>query len=220
MTGSVTGIRRRRGVAGRRETPHLPLDRDFYGQTLLTHIPFPFYKGWVCVCVSREAGSDPALVARFTQSIGHRKTWRAVRWFGTQSALRAAKERVTGGRWRSWSASIIGTRKSLLWTQIITTTNNNSRCCCGNELVDYEPLAFALPPCGAPGAEVARGVRHLAPGLAIESLRLRCADPVAKLTEALDADAMDSGVCIPGLLFPLPTRKAELSRRRAGTRRV
>ena len=34
MTGSVTGIRRRRGVAGRRETPHLPLDRDFYGQTL------------------------------------------------------------------------------------------------------------------------------------------------------------------------------------------
>ena len=35
MTGSVTGIRRRRGVAGRRETPHLPLDRDFYGQTLI-----------------------------------------------------------------------------------------------------------------------------------------------------------------------------------------
>ena len=34
MTGPVTGIRRRRGVAGRRETPHLPLDRDFYGQTL------------------------------------------------------------------------------------------------------------------------------------------------------------------------------------------
>ena len=44
MTGSVTGIRRRRGVAGRRETPHLPLDRDFYGQTLynafeITQIP-------------------------------------------------------------------------------------------------------------------------------------------------------------------------------------
>lgn len=37
MTGSVTGIRRRRGVAGRRETPHLPLDRDFYGQTLTTY---------------------------------------------------------------------------------------------------------------------------------------------------------------------------------------
>ena len=36
MTGPVTGIRRRRGVAGRRETPHLPLDRDFYGQTLNT----------------------------------------------------------------------------------------------------------------------------------------------------------------------------------------
>ena len=34
MTGPVTGIRRRRGVAGRRETPHLPPDRDFYGQTL------------------------------------------------------------------------------------------------------------------------------------------------------------------------------------------
>ena len=44
----------------------------------------------------------------------------------------------------------------------------------------------------------------------IESLRLRCADPVAKLTEALDANAMDPGICIPDLLFPLPTHKAEL----------
>ena len=35
MTGSVAGIRRRRTVAGRRETPHLPPDRGFYGQTLL-----------------------------------------------------------------------------------------------------------------------------------------------------------------------------------------
>ena len=35
MTGSVTGIRRRRTVAGRRETSHLPPDRDFYGQTLI-----------------------------------------------------------------------------------------------------------------------------------------------------------------------------------------
>lgn len=35
MTGSVAGIRRRRTVAGRRETPHLPPDRDFYGQTLI-----------------------------------------------------------------------------------------------------------------------------------------------------------------------------------------
>ena len=61
-----------------------------------------------------------------------------------------------------------------------------------------------------------RGVRRTV----IESLRLRCADPVAKLTEALDADAMDPGICIPDLLFPLPTHKAELSRRRAGTRRV
>ena len=34
MTGSVAGIRRRRTVARRRETPHLPPDRDFYGQTL------------------------------------------------------------------------------------------------------------------------------------------------------------------------------------------
>ena len=34
MTGPVTGIRRRRGVAGRRATPHLPPDRDCYGQTL------------------------------------------------------------------------------------------------------------------------------------------------------------------------------------------
>ena len=34
MTGPVAGIRRRRTVAGRRETPHLPPDRDFYGQTL------------------------------------------------------------------------------------------------------------------------------------------------------------------------------------------
>ena len=32
--------------------------------------------------------------------------------------------------------------------------------------------------------------------------------------------AMDPGICIPDLLFPLPTHKAELSRRRAGTRRV
>ena len=35
MTGSVTGIRRRRTVAGRRETSHLPPDRAFYGQTLV-----------------------------------------------------------------------------------------------------------------------------------------------------------------------------------------
>ena len=54
----------------------------------------------------------------------------------------------------------------------------------------------------------------------IESLRLCCANPVAKLTEALDAYAMDPDSCIPDLLFPLPTHKAELSRRRAGTRRV
>ena len=34
------------------------------------------------------------------------------------------------------------------------------------------------------------------------------------------AAAMDPGICIPDLLFPLPTHKAELSRRRAGTHRV
>ena len=34
------------------------------------------------------------------------------------------------------------------------------------------------------------------------------------------AAAMDPGIYIPDLLFPLPTHKAELSRRRAGTRRV
>ena len=32
--GRVVRIRRRRTVAGRRETPHLPPDRDFYGQIL------------------------------------------------------------------------------------------------------------------------------------------------------------------------------------------
>ena len=36
MTGSVAGIRRRCTVARRRETPHLPPDRDFYGQTLIS----------------------------------------------------------------------------------------------------------------------------------------------------------------------------------------
>ena len=40
MTGPVTGIRRRRAVAGRRETPHLPPDRDFYGQTLFKRPPY------------------------------------------------------------------------------------------------------------------------------------------------------------------------------------
>ena len=40
MTGPVTGIRRRRAVAGRRETPHLPPDRDFYGQTLYKYEEF------------------------------------------------------------------------------------------------------------------------------------------------------------------------------------
>ena len=34
------------------------------------------------------------------------------------------------------------------------------------------------------------------------------------------AAAMDPGICLPDLLFPLPTHKAELSRRRAGARRV
>ena len=38
MTGPVAGIRRRRTVAGRRETTHLPPDRDFYGQTLVIFV--------------------------------------------------------------------------------------------------------------------------------------------------------------------------------------
>ena len=38
MTGPVTGIRRRRTVAGRRETPYLPPDRDFYGQALIKRV--------------------------------------------------------------------------------------------------------------------------------------------------------------------------------------
>ena len=50
MTGSVTGIRRRRTVAGRRETPHLPPDRDFYGQTLT----IMFLKNIVSYLVSSE----------------------------------------------------------------------------------------------------------------------------------------------------------------------
>ena len=73
--------------------------------------------------------------------------------------------------------------------------------------------------CGGSQSKDALMVREVLQSV-IESLRLRCADPVAKLTEALDANAMDPGICIPDLLFPLPTHKAELSRRRAGTRRV
>ena len=42
--------------------------------------------------------------------------------------------------------SLMGREQSLLGTQI---TTNNNRCCCGNELVDYEPLAFALQDGGA-----------------------------------------------------------------------
>ena len=55
MTGSVTGIRRRRGVAGRRETPHLPLDRDFYGQTL--------YKEMAMIVVNTETVPGYEIVA-------------------------------------------------------------------------------------------------------------------------------------------------------------
>ena len=73
--------------------------------------------------------------------------------------------------------------------------------------------------CGGSQSKDALMVREVLQSV-IESLRLRCADPVAKLTEALDAYAIDPGICIPDLLFPLPTHKAELSRRRAGTRRV
>ena len=70
--------------------------------------------------------------------------------------------------------------------------------------------------CGGSQSKDALMVREVLQSV-IESLGLRCADPVAKLTEALDSYAMDSGIWIPDLLFPLPTHKAELSRRRAGT---
>ena len=73
--------------------------------------------------------------------------------------------------------------------------------------------------CGGSQSKDALMVREVLQSV-IESLRLRCADPVAKLTEALDAYAMDPGICIPDLLFPLPTHKAERSRRRSGVRRV
>ena len=46
MTGPVTGIRRRRTVAGRRETPYLPPDRDFYGQTLFKSTDWSYEKEW------------------------------------------------------------------------------------------------------------------------------------------------------------------------------
>ena len=73
--------------------------------------------------------------------------------------------------------------------------------------------------CGGSQSEDALMVREVLQSV-VESLRLRCADPVSKLTEALDAYAMDPGICIPDLPFPLPTHKPELSRRRAGGRRV
>ena len=43
---------------------------------------------------------------------------------------------------------------------------------------------------------------------------------LAKIWEVARCCARDAGICIPDLLFPLPTHKAELSRRRAGTHRV
>ena len=49
MTGPVIGIRRRRTVAGRRETPRLPPDRDFYGQT-----PSSLERGLSSVLPTRE----------------------------------------------------------------------------------------------------------------------------------------------------------------------
>ena len=62
--------------------------------------------------------------------------------------------------------------------------------------------------CGGSQSKDALMVREVFQSV-IASLRLRCADPVAKLTEALDADAMDPGICIPDVLFPFPTHKAE-----------
>ena len=54
MTGSVTGIRRRRTVAGRRETSHLPPDRAFYGQTLYTDEFGISYVGLIDFMLNRD----------------------------------------------------------------------------------------------------------------------------------------------------------------------
>ena len=39
-------------------------------------------------------------------------------------------------------------------------------------------------------------------------------------TRSTESSNIASSISIPDLIFPLPTHKAELSRRRAGTRRV
>ena len=80
MTGSVTGIRRRRGVAGRRETPHLPLDRDFYGQTLNTSsyslCPFDIEGQFDHVIIARDSarvrarGKVVPIMVSFRKSLG------------------------------------------------------------------------------------------------------------------------------------------------------
>ena len=63
MTGSVAGIRRRRTVAGRRETPHLPPDRDFYGQTLYS-VCYRRRQPWPTVVTPSPSWNDLYLQAR------------------------------------------------------------------------------------------------------------------------------------------------------------
>ena len=97
--------------------------------------------------------------------------------------------------------------------------------CFGNQL--NRPIA---PPCGTPRCGGSPFGRRF------PSKQLRNAEAVSSAHSRIDrdengsvrqswafgrwADAMDSSICIPDLLFPLPTHKAELSRRLAGTRRV
>ena len=61
MTGSVAGIRRRRTVARRRETPHLPPDRDFYGQTLGTYMRRLTYKLHGCALSTETKACVPLI---------------------------------------------------------------------------------------------------------------------------------------------------------------
>lgn len=62
---------------------------------------------------------------------------------------------------------------------------------------------IARKTCGGSQSEEALMVREVLQSV-IGSLRLRCCDPVARLTEALDAYALDRTFKIEDFLFPLP----------------
>lgn len=66
---------------------------------------------------------------------------------------------------------------------------------------------IARKTCGGSQSEKAMLVREILQSV-IESLRLRHADPVRKLEEALNAYAADPSVSLPDLLFPLPNQSA------------